>query len=1177
MYLKGIEIKGFKSFLDKTVITLEKGMISIVGPNGSGKSNILDAIRWVLGEQSIKSLRGDKLEDVIFSGTQSRSPLGYCEVTLIIDNEDKKADIAYSELSIKRKAYRSGESQFFINNKKCRLKDIREILLDTGIGKEGYSIISQGKVDEIINSSGNQKRALLEEASGITKYRYKKEEGEKNLSIASENLERIKDIYNEIQSQIRPLEIQKEKAEKYLEYSNELKIQEINKFLKSYKELSIDITNIQSKKTEIENLLLRQKNDIETKNQDISKLQDEINFITNRKIELKNLITGIDTDINKNLSEISIKNEGIKNLGQTNEMLLNQINESNSELENIRQKYDTLILNQKNIDIQKNNILELIDDSSSKYDDYFEKNDILSKNIKTYEQKKHDLENELAKLETRMEFQKSNIDSFNEKFAEYDKEISSYEKKIDSLESELKSKIFDIENKKQDINNINDDIKKCELSLNDVKDNIRESFVKINEHNLMIKDLSAKVHILENLENDMQGFSKGIKSIIKNPSLKGVHNVVANIITVKKGYEKAIEQLLSGRLENIVIDKAYQAKELISYLKKENLGRATFLPIDTIKSSYMNYCDEGIKAIDVVEYDSKYENIISNLLAKMIIVDDMDIGLKISQKYSNSFRIATKSGDIFNIGGSISGGSSSFSKEIFTRRNSIKEHKENISKSHDMLLKYQDELSNYQEKEDEIKKVIFEKQSVLEECKNKYNILQNEKISIQSKLSHQKESISQLIEERNTVQYSNCIAIKSYNNDIQNLNKLRESLDEINDNLNKKIKNLDEYKLILEDIKKSINSLEVKKELIIQQLSSIQLNIKETDEALNTANQRAFKSKEKISANTLQIEKYKDIIQSLEKANISLENNKVENLSKLEKISLGEKNISENLKSLNIQKDSLISEQNRVNTEFIKIESEESKLDYKLDLLKENLYSSYFIDIDEAKKYEDENIVISQTTIKNLKDNISSLGNVNLDSIQEFEKVNERYLFYKTQKEDLEESINKINSIIKSLEKSMIQDFKSNFEIINKNFDDIFKILFGGGSGKLILEDENDVLNTNIDISVQPPGKKLRGISMLSGGEKALSAIALLFAIIAKKPVPFCILDEIDAPLDDANIYRYISYLLTLSDTTQFITITHRRITMESSDYIYGVTMQEKGVSDIVSLKLEDAKHYIEE
>ena len=1177
MYLKAIEIKGFKSFVEKTVINLPKGMISIVGPNGSGKSNILDAIRWVLGEQSVKSLRGEKMEDVIFAGTLTRSQLGYCEVTLLIDNEDKKIDIEYTELAIKRKAYRSGESQFFINDKRCRLKDIKELLLDTGIGKEGYSIISQGRIDEIISSNGYQKRALLEEACGITKYRYKKEEGEKNLSSATENLERINDIYQEIENQIKPLKIQKEKAQKYIEYKKELKVQEINKILQTNEQYEKELEEIIKDRESIQLQIQKNEKILKELTESISKFTDEQEFIIRKKENIYTEKNSVNESINQNKLEISIKKESIKSLLKNNDLLKEQLLQDDTQISIIKEKLSSMCINKDTINKNIKLMQEDIKQAQAIKEIEEEKIQAINIEIRKNEQKSRTLQTDISRLETRMEFVDKNIKSFEQKFEEYEQKQNEYEKNIEKINSMLEEKEDIIRRKYIQISDIENKISKNKEKIEECQKENSKVFNDINESNLVLKDITTKTYMLENFENDMQGFSKGIKAILKNKNLQGIENVVANVITVKKGYEKAIEQLLFGRLENIIIQKSHQTKQAIDYLKKEQLGRATFLPMDVIKSSNLNYNDKGVKAIDVVEYDKKYENIISNLLGKMVIVDDMDTALEISSKYNNSFRLSTKDGEIFNVGGSITGGSTGYSKDIFTRRSTITENKEKIEllkEKIEQLKKTMQEISNRQDK---IKQENIQDEILLEENKNELNDIQKEKASILSRLENININKNQLLEEKQSVQYSNDEAKKSYENDSLNLKILQTDFETINQIFAKYSDELKQKNEKLEEIISTLKEKELQYNLVKQERSTINVQIQDLQESIQSNTNKTQNSKNKIEYNNNQIQKYEDIIQNLEKVNFTQEEKIKELSDRLNEIMLAEKKIIQESKIAKDQKDKLTNEHNDIVTQKIKIENEESKIIYKIELLSQNLYENYEISLEEAQEYKDEDVKVSITTIKKLKDDISSLGNVNLDSIEEYAKVEQRYLLYKSQKEDLEESIAKINAIIKSLEKSMVKDFRENFDIINKNFNDIFKILFGGGSGKLTLEDENDVLNTNIEISVQPPGKKLKGLSMLSGGEKALSAIALLFAIIARKPVPFCILDEIDAPLDDANIFRYITYLSTLVDTTQFVTITHRRTTMEASDYIYGVTMQEKGVSNIISLQLEDAKYYMEE
>lgn len=1177
MYLKAIEIKGFKSFVEKTVINLPKGMISIVGPNGSGKSNILDAIRWVLGEQSVKSLRGEKMEDVIFAGTLTRSQLGYCEVTLLIDNEDKKIDIDYTELAIKRKAYRNGESQFFINDKRCRLKDIKELLLDTGIGKEGYSIISQGRIDEIISSNGYQKRALLEEACGITKYRYKKEEGEKNLSSATENLERINDIYQEIENQIKPLKIQKEKAQKYIEYKKELKVQEINKILQTNEQYEKELEEIIKDRESIQLQIQKNEKILKELTESISKFTDEQEFIIRKKENIYTEKNSVNESINQNKLEISIKKESIKSLLKNNDLLKEQLLQDDTQISIIKEKLSSMCINKDTINKNIKLMQEDIKQAQAIKNTEEEKIQAINIEIRKNEQKSRTLQTDISRLETRMEFVDKNIKSFEQKFEEYEQKQNEYEKNIEKINSMLEEKEDIIRRKYIQISDIENKISKNKENIEECQQENSKVFNDINESNLVLKDITTKTYMLENFENDMQGFSKGIKAILKNKNLQGIENVVANVITVKKGYEKAIEQLLFGRLENIIIQKSHQTKQAIDYLKKEQLGRATFLPMDVIKSSNLNYNDKGIKAIDVVEYDKKYENIISNLLGKMVIVDDMDTALEISSKYNNSFRLSTKDGEIFNVGGSITGGSTGYSKDIFTRRSTITENKEKIELLKEKIEQLKKTMQEISDRQDKIKQENIQDELLLEENKNELNDIQKEKASILSRLENININKNQLLEEKQSVQYSNDEAKKSYENDSLNLKILQTDFETINQIFAKHSDELKQKTEKLEEIISTLKEKELQYNLVKQELSTINVQIQDLQESIQSNTNKTQNSKNKIEYNNNQIQKYEDIIQNLEKVNFTQEEKIKELSDRLNEIMLAEKKIIQESKIAKDEKDKLTNEHNDIVTQKIKIENEESKIIYKIELLSQNLYENYEISLEEAQEYKDEDVKVSITTIKKLKDDISSLGNVNLDSIEEYAKVEQRYLLYKSQKEDLEESIAKINAIIKSLEKSMVKDFRENFDIINKNFNDIFKILFGGGSGKLTLEDENDVLNTNIEISVQPPGKKLKGLSMLSGGEKALSAIALLFAIIARKPVPFCILDEIDAPLDDANIFRYITYLSTLVDTTQFVTITHRRTTMEASDYIYGVTMQEKGVSNIISLQLEDAKYYMEE
>ena len=1177
MYLKAIEIRGFKSFMDKTVINLPRGMISIVGPNGSGKSNILDAIRWVLGEQSVKSLRSEKMQDVIFAGTQSKSQLGMCEVSLIIDNEDRQIDIEYTELAIKRKTYRNGESQFFINGKRCRLKDIRELLLDTGIGKEGYSIISQGKIDEIISSNGYQKRVLLEEASGIAKYRYKKEEGEKSLAIASENLERINDIYNEIENQIRPLKIQKEKAQKYLELKKELQSQEINKILIANEEYEHELAILTKDRENLTEDDAKTTQNLQEITENLAKLKEESEYIQKKKEELYAKKSSLSEQISQNKMQISLKNENIKSLEKNNELIQEQLLQNKDEISKIRSKIANINESKKKISDNISYIQKEISEKQEIEQEYKDKIHVQNKEIQVKERKIKDVEVEISKLTMRMELVKNNISAFEKKIGQYDEKNQEYNAKISELEEEIGKKDSQILQNEEEISKLNEKLQINSNQRQKLVDENSKLIQEINHNSLNLKDITAKTEMLENFENDMQGFSKNVKLLLKNKELEGIDNVVANIITVKKGYEKAIEQLLYGRLENVIIQKSINAKKAIDYLKKERLGRTTFLPLDVIKPSFLNYNDKGVKAIDVVSYDERYENIVFNLLGRYVIVEDMDTALEISAKYKHSFKISTISGDIFNIGGSITGGFSAYSKEIFTRRNTIVQNKQEISKLKEVLKNLNDKLTEIEKNIDILKEESSKIQENLQHCNIEINEAIRQKDSAISKKEQITSLMSSLSQEKDEILSSNDKAISSYEKDKISRENLEQDYEKLSDEFKKQKESLEENEIALNENSKVLQEKRIRHSVIEKELVAIENQLLELEGTLQSNDEKSENSNSKIKANNQQIQKFHELIKELESQSKTMQE-EIETIQvKFEVIENGDVKNRQAIAKLNEDKEKISKLQAEVQTKMMRAETEESKVRYKMQMLYEQLSENYDMDMSMALSYKDDRVKVSQSVIKKLKEDIASLGNVNIDSIEEYKKIEERYLLYKSQKEDLEDSITKISSIIKSLEKSMIHDFTENFDIINKNFDYIFKILFGGGSAKLTIEDESDILGSNIEISIQPPGKKLRGLAMLSGGEKALSAIALLFAIIAKKPVPFCILDEIDAPLDDANIYRYVTYLSTLSDTTQFVTITHRRTTMEASDYIYGVTMQEKGVSSVISLQLEDAKGYVED
>ena len=1176
MYLKKMEIKGFKSFPDKTEILFPQGLISVVGPNGSGKSNILDAIRWVLGEQSMKSLRGEKLEDVIFSGTEKRKEMNHCEVSLLIDNKDKMIDIDYSEINIKRKAFKSGESQFFINNKSCRLKDIKELLLDTGIGREGYSIISQGKIEEIVNGNSQQRRRILEEAAGITKFRYKKEESEKKLNITSENLERINDIYKEVEKQILPLELQKNKAEKYLVLKEKLVVSDVSRLLKSYYSLEAELLKIKNSVIEFENTNIDYNSKLNLKETEIKTLEE--NFLHSEK--LKNLVEQEHSELKNNLNNcLRIKDvdaQKIKNIEENlaksylqKQILSDEIKANEELFGQLAIKYDELI--NKKIELDSNQ-----DNQRKRFETLESELKFINEQIETNRNKILSQMNEQSRLISRNEILLENINDLEQKQKLW---------KNDNLEivNQIEDANIEIINTENIIDDISKEIDKINQTKSQLMKKITEINIKIeslktysNKINLQISENSSKVSLLKKMESDNEGLSKGVKETIANKDLKGICGAVANLIQVKPGYEKALEAVLGGQLQNIIIESSSDVKKTIEFLKENKLGRVTFLPMDTISGKDLSYSDSGLIAIDAVDYDQCYKNIFSYLLGRTVIVEDMNQALAISKKYKHAFKIVTKEGEIFNAGGSITGGSLFSSNSIFTRRKQITEYEQMLNV---LNIKIQETKLAFEQNtklSDELKIRLIN----VEEDNSKKNSEKNEVLQAQKTIKMQFEYLEKRLSNSNNeaelIEESLEAAKKTYKKE-----KSEAELYEVEINSMKAITNelINQKNLksgIFSDEDNNMRLLDIEKARLIELINSKQREVTNIQVIID-------KNKETLKVNEIEALNNQHTKQEVESNNSLLDKEIVfltENINKsiadIKKYMDDELNFKEALNQERealriIEKDTILLE-----SKIMKLESDKAKIDFQKISYIEKLEEEYSLSIEEAANKLDENADTTKSTIDSLKKLIQELGNVNIDAINEYDKVKERYEFYKEQKEDLEDSIKQINEIINNLEKNMIIEFTKSFHEVNLKFDEVFKILFGGGNGKLILSNEADILASDIEINVQPPGKKVKSISVLSGGEKALSAIAILFAIIMRKPVPFCVLDEIDAPLDDANIIRFISLLNILSEQTQFIIITHRRGTMESSEYIYGITMQDKGVSKVLSLKLEEAQNYIE-
>ena len=1176
MYLKRLELKGFKSFPNKTDIIFKEGVTAIVGPNGSGKSNVSDAVRWVLGEQSIKSLRGEKLEDVIFAGADKQKPMNFCEVALTIDNSDNKLNVDYSEVTIKRRAYRNGESQFYLNNKSCRLKDIKEILLDTGIGKDGYSIIEQGKVDEILSNNPVNRRKVFDEACGISKYRYKKNESERNLKNTKENLARINDIYVEIENQIKPLYNQQVKARKYLDLSEQLKKIEVNNYIREIQKIENQLKEINSQYEalikELDNTD-KSKIDFEESSKEINTQIEEVDKSIEKASEYINSIKSV---IDKKDYEINLLNQSRENSSkkiQRNIEELEKINKSSKEnKENLGKLYKEKENNEKNINelkSQLNIFIEKNEINKNKIGTLNEKIETLKDDIIELLNEKQDVSNKLTTLNAN----KDNIDQRNESIESEIKEINDKVKEKEVLLEDLKEKI---NNKKEKLNDFKEKINNYYERLNSLKEENHNLSNKIQNNNYSLKEYTSKLNVYIDMENHYEGFNRGVKEVLKNKNLKGIYGALGQVVTVEGKYEKAIEAALGAYMQNIITADENSAKAAINYLKHNKIGRVTFLPINIIKSKKINNIQSktpfvGI-ASDLISYDEKYRDILENILGRTIVIDNIDQGIKFARETGHKYKVVTLDGDILNPGGSLTGGSLKTSGNILSRKRLINEFNEKINNTkaenialEEKVLSIEKELvdckENIKQYEEEVKvldkKLIFNNSSYsryeeeVNSLKSSMKKLETEKENLGSNLNYTMEKKSILenqIKDIDNNHAENKETIENLNKELNKENEIYENekskFDSINLQLTKDKEILKSQNADIERIKAYLNELSNKISLIDKENKDEESEIKEIDEKI--------------------------IIENREKENLKTQLN--DNNKNLENKKIARENLKQKLDENNVKLKDIDKQFMELKESIFKVESRIEKLESNKEANNFKLFEDYNLTYLQAIELRDDEIEINKKILDTLKKDIKSLGNVNVDSIEEYKEIKERYDFYSEQKEDLQKSIEAIEEIIKDLEEHMKIQFKEEFAKINENFKYVYNRLFGGGEGNLTILDQANILESDIEITAKPPGKKMKNLSLLSGGEKALTAISILFAILLAKPTPFCILDEIEAPLDDSNIARFGTFLKELTSKTQFIAVTHRRGTMEAADYIYGVTMEQRAISKVIALSLNEAE-----
>nr|WP_312576361.1 chromosome segregation protein SMC [Sedimentibacter sp.] len=1187
MFLKKIYVNGFKSFAEKTEIVIEKGITAIVGPNGSGKSNISDAIKWVLGEQSAKSLRGGKMDDIIFAGTEKRMPLGYAEVNLIFDNQTGIIPIEYNEVSIKRKLYKTGESEYYINKQQCRLKDIKELFMDTGIGRDGYSFIGQGRVEDILSPSSETRREVFEEAAGIVKYKTRKEEAIRKLEKTNDNLDRVEDIVSELEQRVEPLREQSEKAAKYIELKNTLKKYELNYFVHEYekhneqlraleeqkKQSVIQKENLQKKRDSLERTIVTEKEKINVLQTTLTELENT-QSIKNKEYE--NFVSLSNVQNEKRLlykNNIQNVTEEIESLNNRNTELQENISTIKSEkdilVENLRisiEKFDTLSIEVEEYKAEIDNIIKLIDN---------EKNDLF----------------ELHKEINKMNSTKNTLESF----------MKNSEERIDQLSKEITVEEAEKNNKEEIINILKKEQTETKLYLGTRKqDNIKvlhklqEAENQKSNKEFEIKNISdelnktkSKLSILNNMEAYYDGYYKSVKTLMNNKDKNGMLNksilgTVADIVKTKKEYETAIEISLGSAIQNVIVNSEAEASNIIEYLKNSKIGRVTFLPIEMIQERTLNNSEKSVMndpcvintADKLIETDPKFEKVIKHLLGRIIIVDDLKNGFKISRRLGNSVKIVSLQGDVINSGGSVTGGHIANNQNLLGRKREIEECKkaseeyaETLKIKTDELNKIIGDIKNYNEIIESIKSDIIEKNNLYNMSESKINMLQEQLSRTYITIQKYFDEKQYIIDEKDRYKKEISDIEKQIEENRNIIEEREKQIEEIASKNESNRKKFEEHNSIVLNKRDQVSQLKQDIKLKEEKISNIEVEIDRNiisrqlkEENLNNINAEIIKATELIGEYAKKIELLNS---ELSEINLKHQENKTSLLNLQNQIYEFQNIINETNKNIT----SLLDDENNMN---VKIEREKSRVED----ISTKFWEEYEMNYAMALSYKDESISYSKiySELNMYKKAIKELGNINIDSIEEYKEVKERYDFLNVQKKDLIEAKSQLNNVIKELETKMKDKFLEEFSNIRIKFNEVFKKLFNGGSGDVYIEDESDALNSNIEIAVQPPGKKLSKISLLSGGEKSLTAIALLFSILKTKPTPFCILDEIEAALDDVNIFRFTQYLIEFSKETQFLVITHRKGTMEYADTLYGATMEEKGVTKLVSLKLSDVE-----
>lgn len=1181
MFLKSIEIQGFKSFADKTVLRFGKGVTAVVGPNGSGKSNISDAVRWVLGEQSTKNLRGQSMEDVIFSGTSDRRPHGFAEVTLVIDNSDRSLNFDNDEVAVTRRYFRSHESEYLINKAVVRLKDVHELFMDTGLGRDGYSMIGQGKIDNIVSSKSNERRDIFEEASGISRYRYRKLEAERKLAAADDNMLRLKDIMAELEGRVGPLAEQSKKAEKFIELAAVKKELEIGLWLHSLNQSS-DALKAQDNKI---TLAAAQYNEVESALQElafnIESGSEKYSSMTVRIDEMRRTVSGFEEDITRIEGDINVHKATITHNEETIARLQSDISELSTSDEKAKEEIETLT---RSIEEKRAEIVELESKTAElngELSGLISNSEVISRQIEELTKQLNTYSGLISDSRVAMVTAQSSLGEIEARNTAIDSAVAERREEVARLDTELSELNEFLKTTEETVAECENSLKGYEMIYDSRKASLEEMKQKIDASHLDIEDKKRRVAILEELERNMEGLGLPVKSVIKESEkglLRGVLGPVSKLISVEKEYATAIEIALGAALQHIVVETDADAKRCIEFLKSQNKGRATFLPVATIKSRSID--EKGLDkcfgyvgiASELLSADEKYNGILGNLLGKTVVAEDIDSAVTIAKKYGYRFKIVTLDGQVVNAGGSLTGGSLSKNIGILSRAGDIKELNDKIIK-------------------------LMEKTVVMTDS---YNAANKDFAAMEADMLSAKSALTTAQEDK-----------------IRVLGEVRRVTDLL-DNAKKNIENMEGEKFLL-NVRKGeleataakavadIAEVETKKlkaqteidslsggrdsvtdrrEQLATEITDLKIKIMQSGKDIENTESAISMLQSTISASgdrgvglNAQIEEIKGMIETENAAIAELETqiegkrrDIADGNKKVDELVLERDNADRDGQAMRQKERDMTAEREKLGGEVARLEERRENMLKEYDDIVRRLFDEYELTRTEAELIAKpvENISEAKHTLADVKSKIRSLGHVNVSAIEEYKEVFERYTFMKEQMDDLEKSRTELNKLIDDLTKQMKEKFEEGFEKIGKNFTKVFTELFGGGHAELVLSDPDNILESGIDIVAKLPGKNVPSLEGLSGGEKALVAISIYFAIMMVNAPPFCFLDEVDTALDDINVERFANYMTKSNFGTQFICVTHRRGTMDNADMLYGVTMQEKGVTKLLQLDVDE-------